>query len=43
MAKKGLYRPLWSERILTEAREAVEEVHPGIDATKRSADMRNAL
>ncbi|MDR2988098.1 MAG: PIN domain-containing protein, partial [Nocardiopsaceae bacterium] len=26
-----------------EAREAVEEVHPGIDVTKRFADMRNAF
>jgi PIN domain len=39
VAEKGLYRPLWSERILTEAREAIEEIHPGIDVHKRFADM----
>ncbi len=43
IAEKGLYRPLWSDRILTEAQEAVEEIHPGIDVTKRFADMRDAF
>jgi predicted nucleic acid-binding protein len=42
-AEKGLYRPLWSERILTEAREAIEEIHPGIDVHKRFDDMRQAF
>ena len=27
VAEKGLYRPLWSERILGEAQEAVEGIH----------------
>ena len=43
IAEKGLYRPLWSDRILTEAQEAVEEIHPGIDVHKRFADMREAF
>lgn len=43
IAEKGLYRPLWSDRILTEAREAVEEIHPGIDIDKRFADMQSAF
>jgi predicted nucleic acid-binding protein len=43
IAEKGLYRPLWSDRILTEAQEAIEEIHPGIDVTKRFADMRDAF
>jgi hypothetical protein len=28
VAEKGLYRPLWSERILTEAQETIEEDPP---------------
>ena len=28
IAEKGLYRPLWSERILGEAQAAIEEIHP---------------
>jgi hypothetical protein len=43
VAEKGLYRPLWSEQILTEAQEATEEIHPGIDAGKRFASMREAF
>jgi predicted nucleic acid-binding protein len=43
VAEKGLYRPLWSDRILTEAQEAIEEIHPGIDVTKRFANMREAF
>jgi hypothetical protein len=39
-AEKGLYRPLWSMRILAEAQAATEEVHPGIDVGKRSARKR---
>ena len=26
VAEKGLYRPLWSERILAEAQQATEEI-----------------
>lgn len=43
VAEKGLYRPLWSERILGEAQAAVEEIHPGIDAAKRFASMSEAF
>jgi PIN domain len=43
VAEKGLYRPLWSERILTEAQEAIEEIHPSIDVSKRFASMREAF
>lgn len=42
-AEKGLYRPLWSGRILDEAQQAVEEIHPGIDVHKRFTDMREAF
>ncbi|WP_018638836.1 PIN domain-containing protein [Parafrankia elaeagni] len=42
-AEKGLYRLLWSERILTEARQATEEIHPGVDVAKRFAHMRAAF
>jgi hypothetical protein len=43
VAEKGLYRPLWSDRILGEAQAAIEEIHPGIDAAKRFASMREAF
>jgi hypothetical protein len=43
IAEKGLYRPLWSDRILTEAQAATEEIHPGIDTGKRFAQMREAF
>jgi hypothetical protein len=43
IAEKGLYRPLWSDRILTEAQEAIEEIHPGIDVTKRFADNARGI
>jgi hypothetical protein len=43
VAEKGLYRPLWSGRILAEAQSATEEIHPGIDAGKRFAQMREAF
>jgi predicted nucleic acid-binding protein len=43
VAEKGLYRPLWSDRILSEAQEAIEEIHPGIDVQKRFTDMRDAF
>jgi PIN domain-containing protein len=43
VAEKGLYRPLWSDRILAEAQAATEEIHPGIDASKRFAQMREAF
>jgi hypothetical protein len=43
VAEKGLYRPLWSGRILAEAQAATEEIHPGIDTAKRFAQMREAF
>jgi hypothetical protein len=43
VAERGLYRPLWSQRILGEAQDAVEEIHPGIDAAKRFASMREVF
>jgi hypothetical protein len=43
VAEKGLYCPLWSDRILGEAQAAIEEIHPGIDAGKRFASMREAF
>jgi hypothetical protein len=43
VAEKGLYRPLWSDRILGEAQAAIEEIHPGTAAAKRFASMREAF
>lgn len=43
VAEKGLYRPLWSDRILAEAQAATAEIHPGIDVGKRFAQMREAF
>jgi hypothetical protein len=43
IAEKSLYRPVWSDRILAEAQEAIEQIHPGIDVQKRFADMRDAF
>ena len=43
VAERGLYRALWSDRILAEAQAAVEEIHPGIDVQQRFTDMREAF
>ena len=43
VAEKGLFRPLWSDRILAEAQQAIREIHPGIDIHKRFADMQDAF
>jgi alkylhydroperoxidase family enzyme len=43
VAEKGLYRPLWSDRILTEAQDAIEEIHPGIDVARCFISMRDAF
>jgi transposase InsO family protein len=43
VAEKGLYRPLWTDRILSEAQAALEEIHPSIDVSKRFASMREAF
>jgi hypothetical protein len=43
VAEQGLYRPLWSDRILAEAQMAIEEIHPGIEVGKRFASMRETF
>lgn len=43
VAEKGLYRPLWSGWILTEAQAAIQEIHPGIDVAKRFTSMQEAF
>lgn len=43
IAEKGLYRPLWSDRILSEALHAITEIHPDIDISKRFADMQDSF
>jgi predicted nucleic acid-binding protein len=46
VAERGLYRPLWSELILDEARAAVEKIHPDMDRTqlsRRFAEMRDVF
>jgi predicted nucleic acid-binding protein len=43
IAEQELYRPLWSERILAEAQEAIAEIRPGTDTAKRFAAMRGAF
>lgn len=42
-AEKGLYRPLWSDRILAEAQAAIIEIRPGADTAKRFAAMRGVF
>ena len=39
LAENGLYRPLWSARIIDETVQAIEEVHPQLsaDAIRRRA------
>ncbi len=34
VAERGLYRPLWSEQLLGEARDAICEIHPTADAAR---------
>jgi predicted nucleic acid-binding protein len=34
VAERGLYRPLWSEQLLAEARDAIWEIHPTIDEAR---------
>ena len=46
VAERGLYRPLWSERILAEAQGAILAIHPDIDAAmvaRRFTDMGDAF
>ncbi|MGI8793387.1 MAG: hypothetical protein ACR2H3_09450 [Acidimicrobiales bacterium] len=43
VAERGLYRPLWSERILDETAGAILEIHPDLppDAVRRRIDAMN--
>jgi len=46
IAERDLYRPLWSDRILEEARSAIIKVHPGIEPepiNNRFVAMGNAF
>jgi hypothetical protein len=46
VAERELYRPLWSDRILTETAEAILEIHPDVDpdlVTKRFAAMNDTF
>jgi hypothetical protein len=43
VAEKGLYRPLWTDRILSEDQAALEEIHPSIDVSKRFARVHEAF
>ncbi len=39
IAERGIYRPLWSQRILTETRSAITAVHPDIDVHRVDARL----
>jgi len=43
VAEQGIYRPLWTDRILTEAERAIDRIDPGADVTKRFSAMRKAF
>jgi len=46
VAERELYRPLWSERILNEAADAILEIHPELessDVAKRFGAMNNTF
>lgn len=46
VAERGLYRPLWSQEILDEARDAIRDVHPHLDpdaVTRRFREMTDAF
>ncbi|WP_130865876.1 PIN domain-containing protein [Acidipropionibacterium timonense] len=46
LAEKGLYRPIWSARIMDELVSAIERVHPHLPpgaASRRSAQMNRAF
>lgn len=41
LADRELFRPMWSEMVLAEAREAVLRVHPDMDASRIDARLRS--
>lgn len=41
LADRDLYRPIWSARILAETRQAILEVHPGLDPGRVDARIRS--
>lgn len=43
VAEQGLYRPLWSDRILAEAQTAISRINPEADVTRRFVAMRTAF
>ena len=46
VAERGLYRPLWSQRILDETTDAILEIHPDLtppDVARRINDMNRSF
>lgn len=41
LAEAELYRPLWSQKILDEARAAILEIHPGEDPSRVDARLHS--
>ncbi|WP_424467041.1 PIN domain-containing protein [Pseudoclavibacter helvolus] len=41
LAERGLYRPLWSDQVIAEAREALTRIHPDIDVNRINARFRS--
>lgn len=43
LAEVGLYRPLWSERILDEVTAAIESVHPDLKSDGKARERALAM
>ena len=46
LAERGLFRPIWSEKVIDEAQIALETIHPGVDQNRfryRFASMNEAF